>query len=213
MRQTTLTAIAALFGILLQSAAADACSSIKASAQLEMFQCMSCARNSDTLESSILTLSGSLVLSNRRAAPELASLVIELDAKIGNTFVPVARRVLNEAGDEIVENCEGLFADDALPGRLALVDGAGNPISFTSVKNLPEGRIALRYVASFGGAIPGLDPGSKLRVRTLATAINADAPRTCSIDANNDGSTDFSVKTHVTRSTVQMPATILALMP
>ncbi len=213
MRRSTLIVIALLFGTLLHSATAEACSSIKASAQIEAFECADCGDGGNTEASSIFTVSGSLVLSNRRATPELASLVLELEAKIGGSYVPLARRVLNEAGDSVVENCEGLYADAALPGRLVLVDANQNPISFASVKSLPEGRTGLRYIASFGGGIPRMDPGTKVRVRVLATAINAHASGTCDIDANNDGATDSQVKTHTTVSNLRTPATVLALMP
>ena len=213
MRHSTLIVTALLFGTLIYSATAEACSSIKATAQIETFECASCGGDSDTQESSIFTVSGSLVLSNRRATPELASLVLEFEAKIDGSFVTVARRVLNESGDSVVENCEGLFADDALPGRLVLVDANQNPISFASVKSLPEGRTGLRYIASFGGGMPRLAPGTQVRIRVLTTAINADSSRTCEIDANNDGAVDSSVKTHITKSILRLPTTVLALMP
>jgi len=213
MRRSTLIVTAVLFGTLLHSATVEACSSIKSGAQIEAFECASCGGDSDTQESSIFTVSGSLLLSNRRATPELASLVLELEAKIDGSYVRIARRVLNESGDAIVENCEGLFEEAALPGRLVLVDADQNPISFASVKHLPEGRTGIRYIASFAGGLPRLDPGTMIRVRVLATAINADASRTCEIDATNDGSIDSAVKTHVTHSILRVPATVLALMP
>ena len=213
MRHAFFILTTALLGIMLQSAAADACSSIKAGAQLETFECTSTVCNQDTSSSKIFTISGSLVLGNRRATPTLASLVVELEARIDGSYTTVARRVLNENGDDVIENCEGIFSDDPMPGRLVLVDGAGNPISFASVKNLPEGRIGLNYIASFSGAIPGLDPGAKVRVRTMTTAFNTHTSGTCSIDADNSGSTDLSVKTHVAKTKVSVPSLSLALMP
>ena len=45
--------------------------------------------------------------------------------------------------------------------------------------------------------------------RVMTTAINADASRTCEIDANNDGGVNSSVKTHITKSILRMPATVV----
>jgi len=213
MRRFIPTLTAAIVGTLACAAIADACSAIKSNVQLEMFHCASCAGGGERPEAEILTVSGTLALSNRRATPELASLVVEIEAKVGGQWTALARRVLNENGDDVVETCEGIFASDAMPGRLVLVDAAGNPLPFAAVKQLPEGTTALRYVASFGGPIAGLGPGAKARARVFATAIGADATGTCDIDANNDSVIDLAVKTHAIRALLRVPATALALMP
>ncbi len=200
-----------LFGTLLQAAAAVACSSLQVRPEIWIYECGCPCEDGSIPLPDIVTVSGTIVLSNGRATPELASLVVELEAKVGGRFTPVARRVLNEAGDDVVETCDRLYADSVLPGSLDFVDEDGNPIPFASIKNLPEGRVSLSYVASFAGNIPGIEPGGRARVRTITTLIDTDASRTCSIDANNDGSIDDAVKTHSDRSTVTLPEVPIVL--
>jgi len=200
-----------LFGILLQAADAAACSSLQVRPEIWIYECGCPCEGGSTPAPDIVTVSGTIVLRNGRATPELASLVVEVEAKVGGSFTPVARRVLNEAGDDVVETCDSLYEDSAYPGTLDFVDDAGNPIPFSSIKELPEGRISLSYVASFAGDIPGIEPGAKARVRTITTLMNADASRTCSIDANNDASIDDDVKTHSDRSTVKLPEMSIVL--
>ena len=83
----------------------------------------------------------------------------------------------------------------------------------TNIKNLPEGKFGLHYVASFAGPMPDIEPGGRIRARVFATAIGADASSTCAIDADNDGIVDAAVKTHRVRATVRVPTTTLALLP
>jgi len=195
------------------SGVAYPCSAVRSSARVDLFTCPCPDGNAGELQNPIYVVTGTISLTNRRAAPTLGNIVVELDGKQKSKYVPVARQVLDEAGHSIVNTCEGTFAAGPIAGRIVLTDDQGNELTFAQVKNLPEGTVTLHYVATFAGLIPEITPGSRIRVRTVATFIGADSPKTCSVDADGNGSIDNDVRTLVLQKVVKVPATAAELTP
>jgi hypothetical protein len=196
------------------SGVAYPCSAVRAAARIDLFTCPCPDPNGGgELQNPIYVVTGTLVISNRRSSPTLASIVVELDGKQGSKYVVSARQVLDEAGHSTVNTCLGSFTAGPIDGRIVLTDGAGNELTFAQVKNLPEGSIAIHYVATFAGSIPEITPGSRVRVKAYTTAIGADTTQTCSVDADGNGSIDQKVKTLTLQKIIKVPAIAAELTP
>jgi len=206
-----LIAIVATLGI---AELGHACSSLGSSVNIETFECGPCPDDpkQQGTQIPIFVATGRLQLSNRRAAPTLGSIVVELQKKIDRRYTPIARQVLNEMGDPMVHTCEGSFAQLPMSGRLVLTNSARQELTFADVKNLPEGRVTLHYLATFAG-ITNLDLGERVRIRVYTTAIGVHASRLCSVDADGDGSDDADVKTLRFQRTIRVPAIATLLTP
>ena len=213
MRRLGCTALVVALGILGLGGPAYPCAALRATARIETFTCPCDDGSGGNLETPIYVVTGMLVATNGRAAPTLGSLVVEIQAREGRRYVPAAWQVLNGSGASSVQTCVRTFAAGPVPGRIVLVDGDGNELTFDEVKSLPRGMVALKFVATFAGPIPGLDAGEQARIKVYTTAIGVDAPRTCTIDANGDGSNDLHVKTLVFRKLVRVPRTASLITP
>jgi hypothetical protein len=109
--------------------------------------------------------------------------------------------------------CLGTFAAGPVAGRIVFVDGNGVELAFDQVKNLPLGTTAIKFIATFAGALPDLDPGERARVRVYTTAIGVDAPRPCRVDADGDGVEDAQVKTLKFQKNVRVPTAAFLITP
>ena len=81
------------------------------------------------------------------------------------------------------------------------------------MKNIPDGITPLNFVATFAGLIPELKPGSRARLKVYTTAMNTDQPRTCSVDADGNGTIDSQVKTLFFSTVVRVPTTSFLITP
>jgi len=208
-RHLRLIVIAACAAVLAGHGVAYPCAAFRATARIDSFSC-----NCDAgLGTQIYEVTGTALVNQGRAAPVLGSLVVEIQAKQGALYVPVARQVLNATGASTVETCEGSFNAGPLDGRIALVDKDGNELTFDQVKNLPLGQSALMFVATFAGTIPELDPGERARVKIYTTALDVDLPFPCQVDGDGDGSTDDHVNTLTFVKVVRVPTTSFLLTP
>jgi hypothetical protein len=214
MRRVAFIALILGMTIVSSSEVAYPCSAVRAGAQLNVFTCP-CPPpgGGGNLETQIYVVSGTVTLTNRRSAPDLASIVIELQARENGRYITVARRVLNEAGQSTVNTCNGPFTAGPIDGRVVLTDANGNELQFADVKNLPEGSATINFVATFAGAIPEIDLGERARVRVHTTAIGVDSPRTCEVDADGDGTIDNDVRTLVLQRVVRVPNVAGLLTP
>ncbi len=190
------------------SGVAYPCSVVRAGANISLFDCP-CGET----VTPIYVVTGTLVLTNRRASPTLASIVVELSAKQKSKYVVVARQVLDEANHSVVDTCLGSFAAGPIAGHIVLTDGMGMQLSFADVKNLPEGTVTLHYIATFAGNIPEIILGQRVKVKAFTTLIGAHANATCSIDADGDGSIDSSVRTLTFQKIIKVPAQATDLTP
>ena len=205
MRCRFSVALFVAIGVLGLADRAYPCAAVRATARIDTFSCPGCE---GSLETQIYSVSGTAVISNGRATPVLGSLVVELQAREGNSvYFPVGRQVINAFGASSVNTCGGALSAGPYPGRVVFVDTNGNEVSFDAVKNIPEGTTALMFVATFVGTIPELSPGERARVKVYTTAKGVDAPFTCSIDADGDGSVDADVKTLTFQKTARVPTT------
>lgn len=206
-----LIAIVATLGI---AELGHACSSLGSSVNIETFECGPCPEdpNQEPVQIPIFVVSGQLKLSNRRSAPTLGSIVVELQKKIDRRYTPIARQVLNDFGDPMVHTCVDSFTQQPMTGRLVLTNAAGQELAFSDVKNLPEGRVMLRYIATFAG-LTNLELGERVRIRVYTTAFGVHASRLCSVDASGDGVNDLAVKTLRFQRTIRVPsvATLITL--
>ena len=216
MRRVSFLAINAfvlVLSVVTLSGVAYPCSAIRSAARVDLFTCPCPDGTGGQLENPIYVITGTITLTNRRSAPTLGSIVVELDAKEKSKYVAVGRQVLDAAGHSIVSTCQGTFAAGPIPGRVVLTDAQGNELTFAQVQNLPEGTVTLHYVATFAGFIPQIQPGERVRVRAIATFIGADSTKTCSVDADGNGSTDSQVRTLVLQKVVKVPAIAAELTP
>jgi hypothetical protein len=153
------------------------------------------------------------VVTNGRAAPVLGSIVVELQAPSGFKYVPIARQVLNGLGSNFVDTCKGGFTGGPAAGSVVLTDGNGTEIPWDAVKNLPEGTVAINFLASFSGPLPGLQLGGRARVKVYTTAIGVESTLLCSVDADGNGTVDQDVKTLVFQKSLTVPATATLIQP
>jgi hypothetical protein len=208
-RHLALVVIAACATVLAGHGVAFACAALRATARMDTFSC-----NCDAgLGTQIYEVTGTAIVNQERAAPVLGSLVVEIQAKQGLSYVPVARQVINATGASTVETCDGSFNAGPVDGRIALVDKDGNELTFDQVKELPLGQSALMFVATFAGTIPELDPGERARVKIYTTALDVDLPFPCKVDGDGDGSTDDHVNTLTFMKIVRVPTTSFLLAP
>jgi hypothetical protein len=99
-----------------------------------------------------------------------------------------------------------------MSGRLVFTDTAGQELTFDDIKNLPEGRTMLQYIATFAG-VTNLELGERVRVKVYTTAFGVDASNTCSVDASGDGLNDADVKTLKFQRTIRVPAVATLITP
>jgi len=209
-----LNALVVLISVVTFSGVAYPCSAVRAGARIDLFTCPCPPPGGGApLENPIYVVTGTMTLSNRRSTPTLGNIVIELSAKKKGKYVIAGRQVLDEAGHAVVNTCQGSFTAGPIAGRVVLTDGAGNELTFAQVKNLPEGTVTLHYVATFAGSIPEITPGSRVRVRAFTTAIGADSTKTCSVDADGNGTVDSNVRTLITSKIVKVPAIASIITP
>jgi len=212
-----LTAVAlALVSVLLVHERAFACATLRATGRIDTFAC-SCGEG---LDNPITVVTGTAFIGNGRATPTLASLIVELQAKKNGVgiYQPVARQVISADGTDFppsrsVTTCTGPVAAGPIGGRIQFVDKDEKPLTFDDVKNIPDGITPLNFVATFAGLIPELKPGSRARLKVYTTAMNTDLPRTCSIDADADGTIDSQVKTLFFQTVVRVPTTSFLITP
>jgi hypothetical protein len=218
MRRLLGLALLVALGVAATGGTAYPCAAIRASARLDSFAC-NCDGGEGSLETQIFVVSGSVEVSNNMATPTLGSLVVELQAREAGHYVPVARQLTNATGATSVETCMGTLASGAVEtagpveGRLALVDQAGNEVSFDDVKQLPDGEVTLRYVATYAGSIPELAPGERARVKVYLTSFNADFVQLCTVDASGDGVPDQDVLTLGFYTLVKVPSVSFLATP
>jgi hypothetical protein len=205
-----------LTAMLASSERAFACATLRAQARIDTFGCTCTGGN---LETPITVVTGTALIGNGNALPTLASIVVELQARQGNSiYKPVARHVLSSSGTDFppprsVQTCNGPMAAGPIGGRITLVDADEHALTFEDVKNIPVGVTPLNFIATFAGPMPELKPGSRARVKVYTTTINADHPHPCATDADGDGSVDTNVKTLIFQKTVRVPTTTFLINP
>ena len=193
-----------------------ACATLRAQARIDSFGC-NCSEGN--LETPITVVTGTALIGNGNALPTLASLVVELQARQGNSiYKPIARHVLSGGGSDFppprsVQTCNGPLAAGPIGGRITLVDADEHALTFDDVKNIPLGVTPLNFIATFAGPMPELKPGSRARVKVYTTAIDSDHPHTCNTDADADGTVDSNVKTLIFQKTVRVPTTTFLIAP
>ncbi len=193
---------------------AFACASLRANARIDQFVC-GCTDG----ETPITVVSGTALVGNGRANPILTSLVVELQARQGNSvYQPVARQVLNDGGSDFppprqAETCNGPLAAGPVEGRLKVVDLNQKELSFDQIKDIPVGTTGINFIATFAGPLPQLRPGTNARVKVYTTAMHSDHPHPCVIDADDDGTVDTDVKTLIFQKAVRVPTTQFLINP
>jgi hypothetical protein len=180
------------------------CSALRSSAMIDTFECFCPEDPQQEQQIPIFVVSGAISLNNRQATPTLGSIVVEIDKRIGNTYTPVARQVLNEMGDPMVHTCLGSLMSDPPSGNIVLTDAAGHLLDFGDVKNLPEGRFTVHYIATFAG-VTNLALGDRVRIKVFTTAIGVHGTGTCTVDADGDGFDDVDVKTLKFQKSIRIP--------
>jgi hypothetical protein len=211
MRLVGCLALTLALGLAVLVEDARACSAVRSNVRLELFDCF--CPGEGALETPIFSVSGTMRLSNRKAAPTLASLVVELQTRRKGKYITVATLVINEADDAFVDTCRGGFSAGPVPGRIVFRDGNSNELTFGDVKNLPIGVTELNYIATFAGPIPGLELGGRGRIRVYTTTIGAHTSGTCTVDADGDGFNDQRVKTFRFQRAVRIPALAQLVFP
>lgn len=197
-----------------QEAAGQLCPRFRAAARVDTFACPCPDGDNGNLETPIIVVTGSLAVDLRRQTGTLASLVVELHARERRGgWVAVARQVLDATDGSIVETCRGTLTSGPVAGRIVLVDADGNALTFDQVKNVPEGRTLVRYIATFAGAIPTITPGKRTRVKTYTTVMGMSGPGTCTVDADGDGIEDLGVKTFVFQPFARVPKDAHLIVP
>jgi hypothetical protein len=211
MRRLSLTLIA-IAAVLATAKVGYTCSALSSSATIETFECFCEEGETQPNQLPIFVVSGKIKLTNRRSAPTLGSIVIELQKKIDRKYTPIARQVLNEGGDPMVHTCEGSFTQEPMTGGVVLTDATGHIVTFDDVKNLPEGRAMINYIATFAG-VTNLDLNERVRIKVYTTAFGVHASKTCQVDADGDGSDEAEVKTLRFQRTVRVPAIATLIAP
>lgn len=209
----TLVLVGALLGL---HERAFACATLRATARIDQFSCTCTEGN---LETPITVVSGTALIGNGRANPTLTSLVVELQARQGNSvYQPVARQVLSDDGSEYpparhAQTCNGPLSAGPIAGRIKVVDPSEQDLTFDQIKNIPIGTTGINFVATFAGPLPQLKPGTNARVKVYTTAIGSDHPHPCAIDADEDGAMDAEVKTLIFQKAVRVPTTSFLINP
>ncbi len=207
--------LALVLGVLGFAERAYPCAALRATASIALFSCVGGGDCDGNLETQIVSVTGTALISSAHLAPNLGSLVVEVQARQDNgSYVPAARRVVNRFGASSVSTCAGpLSSSGSFPGTIVFVDKDGNELNFDSIKNIPNGTTGLNFVATFVGTIPELDPGERARIRVYTTIKNADGSDQCSIDADGDGVVDANVRTLIFRKLVRVPSMAFLLSP
>ncbi len=198
--------IAVIFAVLGASGVADACTAVRATARIDTVVAPCADGEGGALATTIHVVTGTVVLSNKYAHPTLGSLVVELQARENGDYVPVGRHVINGLATSSVNTCGGSLSEGPLLGSLELVDANGDPTTFDQMKNIPSGKSALRYVATFVGQVPEISPGERVRVKTYTTVGGLGGSQTCTTDADSDGDADIKVRTFSARKVVRVPS-------
>ena len=205
--------VVVLFFVLGSTGVAYPCTAVRTSARIATFAAPCNDGQGGSLATTMHVVTGTVVLSNKYVQPTLGSLVVELQARENGDYVPVGRRVINALGSSSVNTCPGALSSGPSLGTLVFVDADGDPIGYDQMKDIPSGKYPLRYVATFIGDVPELDPGERVRVKTYITVVGVGGSNTCTTDADSDGDPDIGVRTFIMRKTARVPHLASQLSP